>query len=141
MRRWDEVREVLRDEFAVEEAGDGRLVLSLGDQPVVVELATAFGEPWLTAVAPILPEGELVRPRSALESSSSLASGVLCVRDGVLGLRWTGALRPLTRAALDRAVRAIAREATRLREIEEQLSHRRRSTFSWIKLERRLLPA
>lgn len=135
MRHWDEVREVLGDEFAAEDEGTGRLLLSLGDQTVLVELVTAFGEPWLTAVAPILPERDLVRPRSALELSGSLASGVLAVMEGVLVLRWTSALRPLARSAMDRAMRSIAREATRLREIEEQLVARRSSTFSWAELE------
>lgn len=135
MRHWDEVREVLGEEFAVEDVGTDRLLLSLGDQMVVVELATTFGEPWLTAVAAILPERELVRPRAALEQSSSLSTGVLAVMEGVLVLRWTSALRPLTRVAINRAVRLLAREATRLREIEEHLSHRMRSTFSWAKLE------
>lgn len=135
MRHWDEVREVLGDEFAAEDKGTGRLLLTLGDQTVLVELATAFGEPWLNAVAPILRERELVRPRAALELSSSLASGVLAVMEGVLVLRWTSALRPLARSAMDRAMRSIAREATRLREIEEQLVARRSSTFSWAELE------
>src|SRR5215468_8063004 len=103
MRHWEEVREVLGDEFAVEDKREGRLLLSLGDQTVVVELLTAFGEPWLTAVAAILPERELDRPRWALQLSTSLATGVLSVIEGVLVLRWTSALRPLTRTAVDRA--------------------------------------
>lgn len=122
MRHWEEVREVLGDEFAVEDEGSGRLLLALGDQPVVVEIAVALAEPYVTAVAPILPEGELVRPRSALQLSAGLAAGVLAVIEGVLVLRWTSALRPLTRAAIDRAMRFLAREATRLREIEHHLA-------------------
>ena len=122
MRHWEEVREVLGDEFAVEDEGSGRVLLALGDQPVVVELAVALAEPYVTAVAPILPERELVRPRSALQLSAGLASGVLAVIEGVLVLRWTSALRPLTRAAIDRAMRFLAREATRLRDIEHHLA-------------------
>jgi hypothetical protein len=125
MRHWDEVREVLGDEFAVlqveGEVRGERLLLLLADQTVIVELAGASAELTLTALAPILPERELVRPREALKLSGGLAVGALAVVEGVLVLRWTSALRPLTRTAVDRAVRCLAREATRLREIERHL--------------------
>jgi hypothetical protein len=121
MRHWDEVRAVLGNEFAVDELGGERVLLSLGDQTVVVELVTEFGQPWITAIAPILPEPELVRPVAAPERSTGLKLEVI---EGIGALRWTSALAPLTRLAVDRAMRSIAREATRLRRLNALRSRR-----------------
>jgi len=121
MQKWDEVRAVLGSEFAVDELGGERILLSLGDQTVVVELVTEYGQPWITAIAPILPEPELVRPVAAPERSTGLRLEVI---EGIAVLSWTSALAPLTRLSVDRAMRSIAREATRLRRVNALRSRR-----------------
>jgi hypothetical protein len=121
MQRWDDVRAVLEEEFAVVATADDRLVLELSDQTVTIELGTAFGEPWLTASAPIVPEEDLVRPHDILELNGILAVGALALVDRKLVLRWSTAIRPLDRATVDRTIRFLAREATRLRSIHERV--------------------
>jgi hypothetical protein len=122
MRDWPEVRASLASDLVVEVLAGGNIHLTVGDQPVLLEAGRAFDEPWITAVAPVVFADQVERPRDALELNAILAIGALAIVDGMLTMRWAWPLAPLDAATLDRYIRFVAREATRLRAIHARVA-------------------
>jgi hypothetical protein len=101
--------------------GDARAcvcAIGIGAQQIRIraERVTAFDEPWVLLLAPIVPERRAIF-RDALAFNMDLAVGALALDQGWLMLRATHALDLLDARLIDRHLGVLAREAARLRGI------------------------
>lgn len=116
-RTWADVEAFATEAFDELEVRADQVSGLLGEQPLRLELAQAWNEPWLHILSPVAHESQVTRPFDAMRWSASLSVGGLAILDEMLVVRAALCLAELDRAALDRYVRFVAREAKRLADL------------------------
>lgn len=111
---WEQVSSHLSTLFDDVEADGARVAGRLSGQPIVVELASAWDEPWLLIISPVASEHQLSRPIDALRWSAQMSVGGIVVIDDMLAVRAALCLADMEWIRLERYICFVAREAHRL---------------------------